>query len=137
MRVKIHGFEEYFMSAKEFLDTLYSGNLYGASLECEDDIKRLVVECIDTARNALISTKKTMEDAALEKFRKRFENEIEPALTRMSGRMAELISKGEFDNELEKMAREELIYALRRRAEEWAKKVASSEVRFKFDEIYD
>lgn len=105
--------------------------------ECEDDIKRLVVECIDTARNALISTKKTMEDAALEKFRKRFENEIEPALTRMSGRMAELISKGEFDNELEKMAREELIYALRRRAEEWAKKVASSEVRFKFDEIYD
>lgn len=38
MRVKIHGFEEYFMSAKEFLDTLYSGNLYGASLECEATI---------------------------------------------------------------------------------------------------
>ena len=104
----------------------------------EKEIGEIITDVLVDLRSKLRVTKGAMEEEAMARLNRRFAAEVEPMLTRLSGKVANLISSGVWnDIEMEAFAKEALTYVLREKAQEWARKVVTSEVRFKFDDMFD
>lgn len=101
------------------------------------NIRDIADSSIELLKVKIREIKQNLEEECLNRISRRFRGEIEPMLEMKFGKMAELASKYCGDSEFEKMFKEELVDVFREKAREWARKVAISEVRFKFDDIWE
>jgi hypothetical protein len=102
------------------------------------DINPLISLSLEAIREQIRKEKDEFETYALAKFKKRFHDEVEPMLDRFSDRLVGLMRAADFEaNTFETVARQELARVIREKAEEWARKVATSEVKFKFDDVFE
>lgn len=104
----------------------------------EKDIGEIITDVLVDLRSKLRVTRGAMEEEAIARLNRRFAAEVEPMLARLSVKIENLISNETWGgDELERYAKEELTHVLREKAQEWARKVVTSEVRFKFDDVFD
>lgn len=102
------------------------------------EINGIVDEVINGLRDKIRSAKDKMEEEAMNRLQRRFTNEIEPMLEHLGTRIENLLAGDSWSGDrLATLAQQELTYAIRERAKEWAKKVAFSTVRFNFDDVFE
>jgi hypothetical protein len=105
--------------------------------EYEKEIGGTIDEVLDEVRLKLKEAKGAIEAEGMARLNRRFTAEIEPMLTRLDGKIGALMASDSWsDVSLENLAKEELGWALRERARNWARKAVISEVRFNFDDVF-
>lgn len=106
--------------------------------EYDKEMSGIISEALEEVRKNLKAAKVAIEQEALLRLNRRFRSEVEPMLNMLDGKIGSLMASDAWsDVSLEKFAKEELAYVLREKAREWARKVVTSEVRFKFDDMFD
>jgi len=114
----------------------YNGEVAGEADEKE--IKKVVELSLDRMRSGIATERLSLETEAINRLRRRFASEVEPMIANIDTKITNYFAGygREIEDTFNSMLKEELVRALRARAKEWAKKVATAEVSFSFNKVF-
>lgn len=124
---------------KHDISTMIAGILhkkYGEEMT-QDVVRSIVDASLDQLRLKISEARAHIERLAMDRLHRRFASEVEPMLQHFNDQIEHFLKKENAQQILENLASCELTHALREKAQEWARKVTTSQVRFSFDKMFE